>query len=161
MTKYKTFFKLITFCPNLQIGVVSDSVDTQLVLELSKELFLHEGILNLYEISDETISIIHNMKLQNVNVTKILNINELELPSREFEFIIVINCFEQSDFEKLLTKCYNSLELVADIAIIEKNNHVEQIKDVLDITNFKSPNEIDILENSFLVKAKKLQMWCN
>ncbi len=93
-----------------------------------------------------------------------INLERFRLTARDFEYVIVCDCFESIiDIDKFIKELYHSLENSANIILISnknKNNTLFMI-DILDRNDFRATNSIDIFENYNIVVAKKMHMWGN
>jgi len=89
---------------------------------------------------------------------------KLRVAPREYEYIILGDILDSCENKiKLLKMYYTALENSANIIILVKksSNNVEEIKSLLEKTNFRAANDIDIFENYMMVTAKKMHMWGN
>lgn len=87
---------------------------------------------------------------------------KLQGHAREFEYIVlsdILSHCENSD--TIMQIMYKALENSANIIILEKKSHdnMDEIKTLLDKTNFVAINDIDLFEEYHLITAKKLHMW--
>ncbi len=89
---------------------------------------------------------------------------KLRVAPREYEYIILGDILDSCDNKiKLLKMYYAALENSANIIILAKKtkNNVEEIKSLLEKTNFRAANDIDIFEDYLIITAKKMHMWGN
>ena len=97
-----------------------------------------------------------------VKSTEEIDCQKFRLTPRNYEYAILMNslniCENQ---EKFLEVVYHSLENSAQIILIQKKDtmSISKMSELLDITNFRAINDIDIFEDYYLVTAKKLHMW--
>lgn len=83
---------------------------------------------------------------------------------REHDLVIIQDVFSKHKYKDAILKiAYTTLANAAHIIIIEKKGILEisHIKDLLTEHEFRSANEIDVLENYDLIIAKKMHMWGN
>jgi len=91
-----------------------------------------------------------------------INCLKFKLTPREYEYAILQNtlvtCDNKNQFLKIV---YHSLENSAQIIILEdkKTSDINQIKELLEQSNFLAINDIDIFEQYNLIIAKKMHMW--
>jgi len=88
--------------------------------------------------------------------------DKFRLTPRNYEYAVLINSFNIcEDKEKFLNVIYHSLENSAQIILIEKkeDSNLSELLELLDVTNFRAINDINIIEGYYLVTAKKLHMW--
>jgi ubiquinone/menaquinone biosynthesis C-methylase UbiE len=142
--EYDDFSSLFVQAPALSLLHIADNCD-----------IVNQLLEDIREKNDGTII---NKHLQN------LDCDSFRLKSREFEFIILSDLFENcSNKQKLLQSCYHALENGAFIIIIEQKtkNNIENILELLDQTQYRVPNPISIFEHHNVIMAKKLHMWGN
>ena len=83
---------------------------------------------------------------------------------RSHDIVIIQDVFYKHDNQKMiLNLAYHTLANTADVIIMEKKGvmDIEAIKTLLEEFEFRSANEIDIVEGYDLVMAKKMHMWGN
>lgn len=91
-----------------------------------------------------------------------INCERFGLRTRDFEYAVLTNTLKKcTNKNKFLSTVYHSLENSAEIILIEnkKDSSIEEMIELLDISNFLAINDIDIFENYYLVMAKKMHMW--
>ena len=84
--------------------------------------------------------------------------------AREHDNVILTDIFSAHKNQDMLIKLsYLTLANTANIIIIEKKGllNIEVLKTKLEIMEFRSANEIDIIDGYDLVIAKKMHMWGN
>ena len=97
---------------------------------------------------------------------KIKYINNFKEPYRAMprsnDIIVLKDIFYQHKNKEMMLKiAYTSLANTADIIIMEKKGllDVPLLKQMLEEFEFRSANEIDIVDGYDLVMAKKMHMW--
>jgi len=83
---------------------------------------------------------------------------------RDNDMVIINDVFHKhTNKEMLLKLSYLTLANAAHLIIIEKKGllDVASIKELLEVFEFRAPNEIDIIEGYDLIMAKKMHMWGN
>ena len=83
---------------------------------------------------------------------------------RDHDNVILTNIFSIHQNQDMLIKLsYLTLANTANIIIIEKKGllDIEALKAKLEIMEFRSANEIDMIDGYDLVIAKKMHMWGN
>ncbi len=83
---------------------------------------------------------------------------------REHDTVIFKDVFSKHENKKMILKLsYLTLANAANVIILEKkgNLDLEETKSLLQEMEFRSANEIDIIEGYDLVVAKKMHMWGN
>ena len=83
---------------------------------------------------------------------------------REHDMVIIKNIYAKHQNQNmLLTLSYKTLAHTANIIIIEKKGvlDIEALKEKLELFEFRSANNIDIIKDYDLVIAKKMHMWGN
>ena len=81
---------------------------------------------------------------------------------RNHDNVILKDVFAKHENQDMLIKLsYLTLANTANIIIIEKKGFldIQALKDKLEIMEFRSANEIDIIDGYDLVIAKKMHMW--
>ncbi len=138
------FSSLFDDVPNLAVLHINNRVD-----------FLNPIIENIVKQSDG--------KLDFKNFTDEKSL-KLRVAPREYEYIILGDILDSCDNKiNLLKMYYTALENSANIIILVKKskNNVEEIKSLLEESNFRAANDIDIFEDYMMITAKKMHMWGN
>ncbi len=81
---------------------------------------------------------------------------------RDNDIVIIKDVFSQHQNKEMLLKLsYLSLANTANVIILEKKGSldIESTKELLENFEFRSPNDIDILEGYDLIVGKKMHMW--
>jgi len=81
---------------------------------------------------------------------------------RDHDNVILKDVFAKHENQDMLIKLsYLTLANTANIIIIEKKGllDIEALKTKLEYMEFRSPNEIDMIDGYDLVIAKKMHMW--
>lgn len=89
---------------------------------------------------------------------------KLKGTARDYEYIVLGDILSHCpNKDKILKIIYKALENSADLVIIEKKSHnnIDEIKQLLDKTNFVAINHIDLFDEYMIITAKKLHMWGN
>jgi len=147
MMKLEKFRELFTPLPGnhyLQVSTCRDEM-TEFLEELMSNV---EGKLNLVLYYDE------NLKLN----------QPFRAIPRDHDNVIFKDVFSAHENQDMLIKlAYLTLANTANIIIIEKKGvlDVEALKVKLESMEFRSPNDIDIIDGYDLVIAKKMHMWGN
>ena len=120
-----------------------------------------EFSLALYDENDLDIeSDFPNAKIQHVkNFT-----HPFRAIPRNHDIVIFKDFFHLHENPKMMLKiAYTTLANTANIIIMQKKGtmDIEAIKTLLEEYEFRSPNDIDVLEEYDLVMAKKMHMWGN
>lgn len=85
----------------------------------------------------------------------------LQVPSREFEAVIIEKVLTQADHAiKILKQAYRALENSGTLVVIDSTMS-ETIISMIDVCDYRTPNHIDIEGEDFIIVAKKLHMWGN
>jgi hypothetical protein len=103
--------------------------------------------------NDGTLKIKHSSDIQ---------CSKFRLTPRNYEYAVLLNSLNIcEDKEQLLHTIYQSLENSAQIILIEKkeNSNLSELFELLDTTNFRAINDINIIDGYYLITAKKLHMW--
>lgn len=143
----KKFRELFTPLPGnqyLQISTCRDEITT-FFEELMDEV---DGELKLVLYNDE------NLKLN----------QPFRAIPRNHDKVIFKDVFAKHENQDMLIKlAYITLANAANIIIIEKKGilDIKALKTKLESMEFRSPNEIDIIDGYDLVIAKKMHMWGN
>jgi len=138
------FSSLFDDIPNLAVLHINNRVD-----------FLNPVIEDIVKQSDG--------KLDFKNFTDEKSL-KLRVAPREYEYIILGDILDSCENKiNLLKMYYTALENSANIIILVKKskNNVEEIKSLLEETNFRAANDIDIFEDYMMITAKKMHMWGN
>jgi len=83
---------------------------------------------------------------------------------RDHDKVIIQDVLSRHENPKMILKlAYQTLANSANIIILEKKGttDIASTKALLEELEFRSANEIDILENYDLIMAKKMHMWGN
>nr|WP_321266806.1 hypothetical protein [uncultured Sulfurimonas sp.] len=84
--------------------------------------------------------------------------------ARDNDMVIVKDVFHKHENKAMILKLiYTTLANSAHVIIMEKKGmlNIQNMKATLEEFEFRSPNEIDIVEGYDLVMAKKMHMWGN
>lgn len=87
--------------------------------------------------------------------------SDLKLRPRSFEFIVVVDVLTPQNFE-LVKQLYHALENSANIILLSnKSSQVDHwhLQDLLENSDFRAVNNIDIFDEYYLVTGKKMHMW--
>ena len=158
----KQFLELFNPYPGnnyLQITDIADET-TDALYELIKSV---DGVLNIVIYSDEDISLSERFPDANIQYIKNLNQPFRALP-RTNDIVIFKDIFHKHENKKAILKiAYTTLANAADIIIMQKkeSTNVNDILNILEEFEFRSQNQIDVLDEYDLVMAKKLHMWGN
>ena len=138
------FSSLFDDVPNLAVLHINNGVD-----------FLNPVIEDIVKQSDGKLD------FKNFSDEKSL---KLRVAPREYEYIILGDILDSCDNKiKLLKMYYTAMENSANIIILVKKSqdNVEEIKSLLEETNFRATNDIDVFEDYMMITAKKMHMWGN
>jgi len=89
---------------------------------------------------------------------------KVRMVPRTYEYVILSDILDFCENKiQLLKMYYTALENSANIIILTKksSNSVEEIKNLLEETQFRAINDIDIFDEYIIVTAKKMHMWGN
>jgi len=89
---------------------------------------------------------------------------KLRVAPRTYEYIILSDILDLCENKiQLLKMYYTALENSANIIILSEksSDSVEEIKSLLEITQFRAINDIDIFDEYLIITAKKMHMWGN
>lgn len=139
-------------------------------LSLFKELFQEFANISILHINNELEFIKPTIKevvdSLDGNLEYINFVDEksarIRATAREYEYIILSDILSFCpNRDKILKLMYKALENSANIIILEKksNNNLDEVKQLLDKSNFVAINNIDLFEDYNLITAKKLHMW--
>ena len=84
--------------------------------------------------------------------------------SREFEIVILNDLLDKHQFpDKILQVCYRTLENSGGLILIQRKESMplEAIKEALEQCEFRAINDIDLMEDYYVVTGKKMHMWGN
>ena len=158
----KQFLELFNPYPGNSYLQVTDRVD-EITEALYKLMESVGGTLNLvlYSEDEEDLS----SRFPNANIQYIKNLNQpfRALP-RTNDIVIFKDIFHKHHNQKGILKiAYTTLANAAEIVIMQKSGEadVSEQLDLLEELEFRSQNQINLLENYDLVMAKKLHMWGN
>jgi hypothetical protein len=136
---FNKLFDLVELSPNFNMAQFGD---TQNLLEIVKnQLSTVDGKIDFFDEKDY---------------------NNFELLRKNYELIILCDIFDKVDSNiSLLKKAYNWLETSAEIILLCKKDFetIEKLKMDLDEADFRSINNLDILDNYEVITAKKIYMW--
>lgn len=142
-------------------------------LELFKELFQETPNLAVLHISnncdivsksiEEVVSSsdghLKYIDLQTEDITK------FKPNAREYEYVILSNIGKTlDDKKKFFAFIYRSIENSGNIIILEDKTNVQELdnlKALLENSQFVAVNDIELFDKYFLVTAKKMHMWGN
>ena len=122
--------------------------ENEMTLVLKELMDRVDGKLNIALYNDE------NLKLNQAFRAK----------PRDHDNVILTNVFVSHENQDMLVKLsYLTLANTANIIIIEKKGllDIQALKTKLESLEFRSPNEIDMIDGYDLVIAKKMHMWGN
>jgi hypothetical protein len=161
MANLEQFRKLFNPLPGNHYLHVTTEVDEISFLfdEMMQEV---GGKFNLVIYSQENL---HVEKPTNANIQHIQDFNHpfRALP-RDHNIVVMKDILHAHQNHKMILKlAYTTLANTANIVIIEKKGvmDIEAVKTMLEEHEFRSPNEIDIIDGYDLVMAKKMHMWGN
>jgi hypothetical protein len=83
---------------------------------------------------------------------------------RDHDMVVIKDVFHKHNNPKMILKlAYLTLANTANIIIMEKKGimDIEATKALLEEFEFRSPNDIDIVEGYDLIMGKKMHMWGN
>jgi len=156
------FLELFNPYPGNSYLQITDKVDAT-TDELYKLMESVDGVLNLVIYSDSK----EDLKERYPNA-KIQYIDSLTKPfkalPRTNDIVIFKDVFHKHTNKKGILKiAYTTLANAAEIVIMQQQGSadVDEILSMLEANEFRSQNQIDLLEGYDLVMAKKLHMWGN
>jgi len=158
----KQFLELFNPYPGSSYLQITDKVDetTDLLYKLMQNV---DGVLNLviYSDKDENLSEIY----PDANIQYIKNLTQpfRALP-RTNDIVIFKDIFHKHIKQETILKiAYTTLANAAEIIIMHKKGTADtnEILEMLERFEFRSQNQIDVLDKYDLVMAKKLHMWGN
>lgn len=144
LEKFRSLFNPLPGNHYLQVSTCRDEI-SDVLQELMDKV---DGELNLVLYNDE------NLKLN----------QPFRAVPREHDNVILKDVFSIHENQDMLIKLsYLTLANTANIIIIEKKGllDVEDIKSRLENLEFRSPNNIDMIDGYDLIIAKKMHMWGN
>jgi hypothetical protein len=100
-------------------------------------------------------------RIKNLQFTSELVLKDFRLTPRAFEYAVIVDVFD-GDNSYLFNEIYHSLENSANIIVLSsKTNNIGlyHLKEMLDNSDFRAVNEIDIFDDYYLVTGKKMHMW--
>ncbi|MDA3945991.1 MAG: hypothetical protein PF439_04865 [Helicobacteraceae bacterium] len=162
LNKYQQFLELIQPQPGFKVLDVTSHADglTEAVVKHLKSFDKHRLAVAMYPGE-------HNLFEPN-EVLKLQEIPSFDLPfralPRDNDVVIIRDVLHRhSQAERILKSIYTTLANTGDIIIVTKNEDVdvEAQKALLEKYEFRSANNIDILEGYTIVMAKKMHMWGN
>jgi hypothetical protein len=124
-------------------------------------LHLDNGMQFIYKIIDELVKK-NEGTLNYQNFKDDGGCSRFKSKTRDYEYAILSDVLQHCPYkEKVLKLVYHSLENSSQIVIISNKKEIElnQIKELLDISNFLAINDIDLFEDYYIVVAKKMHMW--
>jgi len=142
LEKFRSLFTPLPGNHYLQVSTCRDEI-TDVLEELMDKV---EGELNLVLYNDE------NLKLN----------QPFRAVPRDHDNVILKDVFSKHENQEMLIKLsYLTLANTANIIIIEKKGllDIKALKAKLEIMEFRSANEIDMIDGYDLVIAKKMHMW--
>ena len=142
LEKFRSLFTPLPGNHYLQVSTCRDEI-TILLEELMDKV---DGELNLVLYNDE------NLKLN----------QPFRAIPRDHDNVILKDIFSKHENQDMVLKLsYLTLANTANIIIIEKKGllNIEALKIKLELFEFRSANEIDIIDGYDLVIAKKMHMW--
>ncbi|QOG12318.1 hypothetical protein [Arcobacter sp. FWKO B] len=86
---------------------------------------------------------------------------ELKLRPRAYEYALLVDIFDGTN-SHLIEEIYHSLENSANIVVLStKTNQIDSyfLQELLDTSDFRAVNEIDIFDEYYLISGKKMHMW--
>ena len=158
----KQFLELFNPYPGNNYLQITDYADetTDALYSLMESV---DGVLNLviYSVAENDLQI----KYPKANIQYIKNLKQpfRALP-RTNDIVIFKDIFHKHENQKGILKiAYTTLANAAEIVIMQKKDtaNVEEILNILEEYEFRSQNQIDVLDEYDLVMAKKLHMWGN
>jgi len=152
------FLELFSPQPANSYLLVTTHLD-KVAVALADKLKEYEGTLHvsLYPGTHQDITA-ENIKLKEV---KDFNSPFRALP-RSFDAVIFQDFYHlHTQKEKIMRLAYNSLANTADIIIMQKSEpmDIEKMLELLEHSEFRAGNSIDVLSEYDLVMAKKMHMW--
>ena len=158
----KQFLELFNPYPGNNYLQITDEVDetTDALYELVKSV---DGVLNLVLYTSVDIDLSSRFPDANIQYIKNLKQPFRALP-RTNDIVIFKDIFHKHENQKGILKiAYTTLANAADIIIMQKkeSTNVNDILNILEEFEFRSQNQIDVLDEYDLVMAKKLHMWGN
>lgn len=123
-------------------------------------LVLHRDHQRFVDLLNEGLNNI-NPRIKNLQFTNEVALKDFRLTPRAFEYAVVVDIFDGTN-SYLFDEIYHSLENSANIIVLssKKNNiDIYVIKELLDNSDFRAVNEIDIFDDYHLVTGKKMHMW--
>jgi len=158
----KQFLELFNPYPGNNYLQITDYADetTDALYSLMESV---DGVLNLviYSVAENDLQI----KYPKANIQYIKNLKQpfRALP-RTNDIVIFKDIFHKHENQKGILKiAYTTLANAAEIVIMQKKDtaNVAEILNILEEYEFRSQNQIDVLDEYDLVMAKKLHMWGN
>jgi hypothetical protein len=158
----KQFLELFNPYPGNNYLQVTDKVDetTDALYSLMESV---DGVLNLVIFSEEEIDLSTRFPKAHIQHIKDFKQPFRALP-RTNDIVIFKDVFHKHENKKGILKiAYTTLANAAEIVIMQKKEtaNVEEILNLLEEHEFRSQNQIDVLNEYDLVMAKKLHMWGN
>jgi len=138
MRGLKLFLDMINFYPNMQILELGD-INRELSSKISEKIKECGGDLKQFSF-DKYIK------------------GDIKIEPRSFEYIVIYNIFDID----LLELSYQALENSADLIILldkTKDFDVWELKEQIEKKSFVAVNDIDILDDFYIINAKKMYMW--
>ncbi len=162
MNDYRQFLQLIQPQPGFKVLDITAHADdlTAAVAEHLSGFSKHRLSLSLYPGEHQPFEESESLKIHTVAS---YNAPFRALP-RDNDIVMIRDVFHRHAFrERILKGIYTTLANTGDIIILSKKGSadVEELKAMLEATEFRASNSIDILEGYDLVMAKKMHMWGN
>ncbi len=142
LDKFRSLFTPLPGNHYLQVSTCRDEI-TEVLEELMDKV---DGELNLVLYNDE------NLKFN----------QPFRAVPRDHDNVILKDVFAKHENQEMLIKLsYLTLANTANIIIIEKKGllNIEELKIKLELAEFRSANEIEMIDGYDLVIAKKMHMW--
>ena len=162
MQDYAQFLELIQPQPGFKVLDVTSHADalTQAVLEHLEPFRQHRMALALYPGDHQRFTAGDALKIQELPN---YDVPFRALP-RDNDIVIIRDVFHKhTQAERILKSIYTTLANTGDVIIITKSEDADVQGQIgtLERLEFRSPNNIDILDGYTLVMAKKMHMWGN
>ena len=159
LTSFLELFQPLPGNKYLQVTSKPDETTEALQILLAE----HDGELHLAHYTQNKQNFSHIPHETKVQTIESLNKPFRALP-RDYDMIIFKDIFHLHTNPKGLIKiAYTALANTANIIIMEQKGtlNAEEIKELLEIFEFRAPNAIDLHPDYDLVMAKKMHMWGN
>jgi len=159
LTQFLELFNPLPGNHYLQVTTQTDET-TQAMYELMKKV---DGELNLAIYNENEITESENFPNANVQHIQSFKKPFRALP-RDNDIVVFKDIFHLHENPKGILKiAYTTLANNSNIIIMQKKGtmQVEAVIALLETLEFRSPNQIDVLDEYDLVVAKKMHMWGN